>query len=512
MTKPTEKLIIAGIALAVVILHILPASSFEYHRDELLYFSLSNHLDFGYATVPPMTGFLAFIAKSIFGYSLLAARFFPAIMSGLLIYLSARMVNELKGTFRAQLLASVGVGTSMCLATMYSVFTPYFIDIFLWTLTIYLLIRYVNSQSDNYLLLIGAVAGLAFLNKYSILFLIASILIVIPFTRHRTLLANKFFYLGGALFLLIASPNIIWQFANNLPVISHMKELNDTQLLNVSRTAFLIEQLVLMLPFTLIILPGFLFFGINKEFKEYRFLLAVSGVAIFLFILLRGKSIYTAGLFPFLIVIGAIFVGKVAMNRVVFYAVFLLLTVLSVVMLPLSMPVLKPNQMVSYYDAFAKLTGGDFLRRDEDGTYRSLPQINADMLGWNEIAEKSYKAWLQVENKEECIIFCANYGQAGSVSIIGNKYGMPEPISFSESFKYWYPLQFKNQVREVIYVKGTDAMDSGNFNDTKNFFMETILIDSIQSPMAIEYGTKIFLFKNPRTDFNKFWKGQVQGM
>ena len=27
--------------------------------------------------------------------------------------------------------------------------------------------------------------------------------------------------------------------------------------------------------------------------------------------------------------------------------------------------------------------------------------------------------------------------------------------------------------------------------------------------MPIEYGTKTFLFKNPRSDFNEFWKGQI---
>ena len=27
--------------------------------------------------------------------------------------------------------------------------------------------------------------------------------------------------------------------------------------------------------------------------------------------------------------------------------------------------------------------------------------------------------------------------------------------------------------------------------------------------MAIEYNTKVFLFKNPKADFNEFWKGQI---
>lgn len=510
MTKAYQKSAIIVIALATIFLHFLSLSTFEYHRDELLYFSLCNHLDFGYATVPPLTGFIAFIAKSFFGYSLIAVRFFPAILSGLLIYLSSLMVSELNGSFRAQLIASIGVGTSMFLATIYGVFTPYCFDILFWTLTIYFLIRFINTKSNYYLLILGVTIGLAFLNKYSILFLLISILIVIPFTKHRKVFSNKFFYLGVLICFLIASPNIIWQITNHLPVINHMRELNDSQLANVNRIAFLVEQLILLLPFTLIILPGIVYFLINKQFREFRLLLSISAVVIFLFFVLRGKSLYTAGLFPFFIVIGAIFIEKVFKNRFIFYTVFMLFLVLTGSMLPLSLPVFKPQKMISYYDNFAKIIGADFLRRDEDGNYRSLPQINADMLGWNEITDKTNKAWLQVKNKNNCLIFCANYGQAGAISVIGKKYELPEPISFSESFKYWFPIQFKNEINEIIYVVGEDALNSGNLNDTKSFFQEMIEIDSVQNRMAIEYKTKIYLFRNPKSDFNEFWRGQIK--
>jgi hypothetical protein len=64
------------------------------------------------------------------------------------------------------------------------------------------------------------------------------------------------------------------------------------------------------------------------------------------------------------------------------------------------------------------------------------------MLGWNEITEITNKAWEQVKEKNSCFIFCTNYGQAGAISVIGEKYGLPEPVSFSESFKYWFPLKF----------------------------------------------------------------------
>jgi hypothetical protein len=49
-------------------LHFLTNTNYELHRDEILYFNMGDHLSFGYATVPPVIGFLASSIKSIFGY------------------------------------------------------------------------------------------------------------------------------------------------------------------------------------------------------------------------------------------------------------------------------------------------------------------------------------------------------------------------------------------------------------------------------------------------------------
>ncbi|MGD0753857.1 MAG: glycosyltransferase family 39 protein [Bacteroidales bacterium] len=509
MKQNQQKSIIIIISLATIILHFLSGPGFEYQRDELLYFSFCRHLDFGYATEPPLTGFMAFIAKGLFGYSLFAVRFFPSILSGMLIYLSTLIAKELYGNFRAQLISAVGVGTSTFLVMIYGAFTPYCFDIFFWTLTIYFLIRFLKTNSNSYLLLIGATTGVAFLNKYSILFLLFSILAVIRFTKHRKVIIDRYFYYAVLIFFIVASPNIIWQIKHHLPVINHMIELNNSQLSNVSRISFLIEQLILLLPCTFIILPGIFFFLINKQFKEFRLLISISALVIIMFFILRGKSFYTAGLYPFLIVTGALFLKKAVRNRFIFYAIFFVFLALSILLLPLGLPVFRPQKMISYYDNFAKITGADLLRKDEDGKNRSLPQIQADMLGWNEITELTSKAWEQVENKDDCFIFCTNYGQAGAISIIGRKYGLPEPVSFSESFKYWLPLKFKNDIKEIIYVISSDALESGNFRDTKAFFSEMTEIGTVTNSMAVEYNTKIYIFKHPKSDFNDFWKGQI---
>lgn len=88
--------------------------------------------------------------------------------------------------------------------------------------------------------------------------------------------------------------------------------------------------------------------------------------------------------------------------------------------------------------------------------------------------------------------------------MIGKKYGLPDPISFSDAFRFWLPKDFDNNIEEMVYVIGADAMNSGNFHDTKNFFQEMVEIGHIDNQMAIEYDTRIYLFKNPKGNFNDF--------
>jgi hypothetical protein len=46
-------------------LHFLTNTNYELHRDEMLFFNMADHPDFGYVSVPPFTGVLAYIIKVI---------------------------------------------------------------------------------------------------------------------------------------------------------------------------------------------------------------------------------------------------------------------------------------------------------------------------------------------------------------------------------------------------------------------------------------------------------------
>jgi hypothetical protein len=52
-------IIVCVLALFTVVIHLIFSYNLEFHRDELLYFSLGQHPAIGYATVPPMIGWVA---------------------------------------------------------------------------------------------------------------------------------------------------------------------------------------------------------------------------------------------------------------------------------------------------------------------------------------------------------------------------------------------------------------------------------------------------------------------
>ena len=153
-------------ALFSIFIHLSIANNLEYHRDELLYFSLGMHPAAGYASVPPLTGWIAWLMQNIFGYSVFAVRIYPALLSGAI---------DIPGCFNGQgawrikvclLSFSLGLLISICFMRTFMIVSACLIEIFLWTLAIYMIIKYINTQNDKFLILFGIIAGLALLNKY----------------------------------------------------------------------------------------------------------------------------------------------------------------------------------------------------------------------------------------------------------------------------------------------------------------------------------------------------------
>lgn len=495
--------LIIFMAILSVLIHFGFIDNLEYHRDELLYFSLGMHPAAGYASVPPLTGWIAWVMQIIFGYSLLAVRLFPALLGGALIILVACVTRELGGSRYAAFLSSVGLIISIFFLRAFFLFQPVHIEIFLWTLIIYLIIKYINSKDGNYLIFIGVFAGVALLNKYLTVLLLTGLLVIIPFTRYRYVFRESKFMVGLAAGFLIFLPNLVWQVLSGFPVFNHMSELYDTQLVYMDVPLFMKEQLIMSFAGSVFTVTGLIFILLSGKMKSYRFLGCLAVFVIGGLMILKGKSYYTLGIFPLLIASGAVAYERWISRRWIRILLPVILFLLTIPVIPIGIPVFKTPALIKYFEILEQKFGIDLGRRFEDGTIHSLPQDYADMLGWEELTAIANQAYQMVKDKDACFIYGENYGQAGAVTIIGKKYGLPEAISFSESFQYWTPDRFEPDITSVVYINDETG------EDVKALFKKITLVGSITNPHAREYGTSVYLCEEPTRSFNEFWEEMI---
>jgi hypothetical protein len=296
---------------------------------------------------------------------------------------------------------------------------------------------------------------------------------------------------------LITLPNLIWQFANDLPVIGHMQALNDNQLVYVDRIGFLMDQLLMTFSVCFLVLIGFV--SLLRK-RQYRYIAIASAIVLLVLFILQGKSYYTMGLFPALIAAGSVAIEKHTSNKIVKFIVPAFIVLLTLPALPMGLPIYPEAKLVNYFQKLEDKYGLEIGRRFEDGTVHSLPQDYADQLGWEELTLITNRAYQRIVEKDKVVIYAENYGQAGAIAVIGKKYGLPEPVSFHESFFYWAPDQFDPSIEYMIYIN--DALG----DDVASAFNKIEVAGEITNINAREYGTTVYVCSKPRIPFIELWK------
>src|SRR5436190_14533817 len=95
------------IAAANLLFHLLIANRYGIFRDELYYLACAEHLDAGYVDQPPLIAFVAWIARHLFGESLLGLRLIPALAGAATVWLTGKLARDLGGGTFAQAVAAL---------------------------------------------------------------------------------------------------------------------------------------------------------------------------------------------------------------------------------------------------------------------------------------------------------------------------------------------------------------------------------------------------------------------
>jgi hypothetical protein len=501
--KKEYKLLYAFAIIKFILPYLLQNSYYQPQRDEFLYLAEAHHLAWGYMEVPPLLSVFAWVTN-LFGTSMFWLKFWPSLFGTLTYLIVGRIILSFGGKVFALFLGLLPFIFSAYLRVHF-LFQPNFLEIFFWTMIAFTILRFIQTEKNIYLYLFGISAGLGMVSKYSVAFFIISILLALLITRNRKIFLNKHLYFASLIGFLIFLPNLLWQFRHGFPVIEHMRELHQFQLQYVSPVGFLIDQLLMNLPVVFIWIAG-LYFLIFKEQGKYRVFAWAYLLVILLLLYFQGKNYYSLGVYPVLFAFGAIQLERFALRHSnVWKFVFVLIPfALGIPLIPLYLPVYKPEKLAAYYKTkHIEKTG--FLRW-EDLKDHPLPQDFGDMLGWKEMAEKTVKAYssLSEEEKKHTFIFADNYGQAGAINYYGRKYNFPTVYSNNASFLYWLPDSV--HIENLLLI--TDDQQEMQHPFIKDF-QSAVVYDSITHPYAREHGSLIIILKGANEKFNQMFKEKI---
>ncbi len=481
--------IILTLSIVKIIIHSLGNRNYGFHRDELLHLSVSEHLDWGFMEFPPLIGLLGKIAYWLFDYSLLGVRLFPTLAGIGILILCCLIAKALGGKLKAILLSGICILAFLPFYRNHTLFQPVAFDQFFWTLGFYLLIKFLNSQNKKFLILLGITLGLGLMNKYTIVVWAFGIFIGLFFYQKGNLFKNKWLYVSALLSLLIFLPNVVWQAQNDFPLLRHLQALNDNQLDGISPMAFGVEQL--NFPFTLIIsLFGLVALIIDKNLKKYR-AIGIASIVIFCTMwLLNSKAYYVFAIYPVLFASGAVKIEALLSKKSVWvYVIATIVLVPSIYFIPEATPILSIEKFVEYKNLKEK--NG---RVELTGDY-------ADMFGWEEqvkLVDSVYQS-LSTKEKNNCVLWAENYGEAGALKILGKKYNLPNPISRHGSFWTW---GYANKDADVWISLGNEK------TAVESVFEEVELVKIITHKYAIgeENGIPIYVCRKPKVNIEKWWK------
>lgn len=463
--------------------------NYGFHRDELLHLSVSEHLDWGFMEFPPLIGVLGKLSYFLFDYSLLGVRLFPTLAGVGVLILCCLIAKELGGRSKAVLLAGICILAFLPFYRNHTLFQPVAFDQFFWTLGFYYFIRYINSEDKKHLLLLGITLGLGLLTKYTILVWAFGLFIGVFFYKRGRLFKNKWLYISALIALLIFLPNLFWQIQHDFPLLKHLQALNSNQLEEINPMEFGLEQL--NFPFTLIIsLFGVVAFFTDKYLKKYR-AIGIAAVVIFCTMwLLNSKAYYVFALYPVVFAGGAVKIASLLIKRpVVVYIIATVALVPSIYFIPEATPILPIEDYVKY------------ARLDENNGRIELKGDYADMFGWEEqvqLVDSVYKS-LGPKERNNCVLWAENYGEAGALKILGKKYNLPNPISRHGSFWTW---GYGNKNADVWISLGNEKPS------VEYVFEDVELVKTITHKYAIgeENGIPLYVCRKPKIDIEKWWK------
>lgn len=444
--------IVLYFALARMALYCLAGPHYGYFRDELYYLACGEHPAWGYVDQPPLIGWAAWLLEHTIGTSLWALRLLPALAGAATIVLAGVLARQLGGRRWAMFLASLAALMAPISLAFSHLFTMNAFDPLLWTGISCLVVQIAKTGREQLWIFVGALAGVTILNKYGVVFWLSGLALGVCLTQMRGSLRQRWFWLGCALAAAIALPNFLWQWRHEFPFLQLMHNIRaHGRDIALGPLPFLQAQAQMLGYVAAILVAAALVFFFTKEGRPFRALGWAYLVFLAEMMALHGKMYYLAPVYPMLFAAGAVWTEGATEHRLWVWvkpALALAIATIGGISIPIALPVLSVPNFLAY-----EHTLGIEPQKFEHNLQGVLPQIYADMFGWEEIAQQvgAYYRTLSPEEQKKTAIFANNYGDGGAIDFFGPRYGLPKAIGNHQNYWIWGP---RNYTGESIIVLG----------------------------------------------------------
>lgn len=498
-------------AIVAEMLHLGTSWRYGYFRDELYFIACSKHLAWGYVDQPPLVAIAALISAPT-GYQLTALRLLPIVAAALTVFLAVAIAHELGGGRFAQILTGGATMLAPAYLLLGNTLTTTSFEPLTWTLVIYACIRLVSNivrqdprhAQQWWMALAGAVV-LGGYSKYSIGLLIAGLLIGLAVTRERRILRTPWLAIATLVALFALLPNILWQADHGWPIVEvlqgdamHRPAFQNgvaLEYLNLwtNARAFAIEQLLYLNPVCAPIWVAGLCapFAIGRM-RDLRFVTIAYAVVFVVAASLGAKGYYIVGFYATLFAFGAIAIERAA---VAFrYAQLGAAIAVGIVAMPLSLPILPIDSLVSYSQRLG-LTG-------RNGTAAHLVQpLFAEEFGWGRLAHDVAVAYfnLPLDERRHAAIYADTYGDAGALDFFGPSYGLPLVISSQNNYYLWGTHGYEGSTMIAVGASRIDIL--------KKYYRSVTLVATSTEPYrwVVEGPAPIYLCRDPVAPLSEIW-------
>jgi 4-amino-4-deoxy-L-arabinose transferase-like glycosyltransferase len=471
-------LLIAG---AVTALLVAFAAGYGYHRDELYFLAAGHHLSWAYADQGPITPLLARAMSAIAPHSLTVLRIPSALAAGVIVLLTGMLAQELGGRPRAQLIAAACSASGVIVLFTGHLLSTSTFDLLAWTAVSWLVVRAVRTGQDRLWVAVGAVLGVALLNKPLPAFLALGLIAGVAISGPRRLLRNPYVWLGALVAAVLFLPWLLWQADHGWPQIDVSRSIAEGHSTSSQPWWAIVPfQLLLISPLLAPVwIAGLVRLFRDPALRDLRFIAWAWVVLAVVFMATGGKPYYLSGFLPLLLGAGAVWVDgwvdrRQGRSTSIIRVIALSFAVDAVISLPI-LPAHDAGPLVAVNPDVGETIGWPAFTRTVAGVYRQLP------------------------TPRQAVILTGSYGEAGAIDHYGPGLGLPVAYSGHNAYAYWGPPP--DDAAPVIAI-GLDASDRA---EQLRACRPAAHVDNGVGIDNDEQGTVIYVCAGPRRSWSEEW-------